>query len=296
MNDLNRKTAVITGAGSGFGLELARLCAAQGMQLVLVDVQADALDRVATELAAHKPMAQRVDVSSAAEMQTLAAAVQARFGVPHLVFNNAGVAFGGLIWEASVADWEWVLNVNLMGVVHGVRLFTPLMLAAAKADPHYRGHIVNTASMAGVVNSPNMGVYNVSKHAVVSLSETLHHDLALVTEQVRASVLCPYFVPTGIANSHRNRDPASAAPATPSQRISLTMSRKAVASGKLSAADVAAMVLEAVRQQRFWIFSHPQSLQGVAQRAQEIAQGRNPQDPFADWPEVGEQLRAALRS
>jgi NAD(P)-dependent dehydrogenase (short-subunit alcohol dehydrogenase family) len=222
--------------------------------------------------------------------------VQARFGAPHLIFINAGVAFGGLVWEASAKDWDWVMGINLMGVVHGVRLFTPMMLAAAKADPQYRGHIVNTASMAGVLNAPNMAVYNVSKHAVVSLSETLHHDLSLVTEQVHASVLCPYFVPTGIAESHRNRDPAELSSATPSQRISYAMSRKAVASGKLTAADVAAMVLEAVRKQQFWIFSHPHSLAGVGQRAEEILKGLNPADPFAERPEIGEQLRAALRA
>jgi NAD(P)-dependent dehydrogenase (short-subunit alcohol dehydrogenase family) len=293
MMELKNKTAVITGAGSGFGLELARLCKAEGMKLALVDVQADALERVATEL--QPAMAQRVDVSSAAEMATLAAAVQARLGAPHLVFNNAGVGFGGLIWEASDADWNWVLGVNLMGVVHGVRLFTPMMLAAAQADPSYRGHIVNTASMAGMLDAPNMGVYNVSKHAVVSLSETLHHDLSLFTEQVHASVLCPYFVPTGIADSHRNRDPGTMGRPTASQRISQAMSSKAVASGKLTAADIAGLVLQAVREQRFWIFSHPHALAGVGQRAEEILAGRNPGDPFADHPELGVHLREALR-
>jgi NAD(P)-dependent dehydrogenase (short-subunit alcohol dehydrogenase family) len=296
LTDWKSKTAVITGAGSGFGLELARLCAAEGMNLVLVDVQADALARAADALAACKPMAQRVDVSSAAEMETLAAAVQARFGAPHLVFNNAGVAFGGLIWEARASDWDWVMGVNLMGVVHGVRLFTPMMLAAAQADPGYRGHIVNTASMAGMLDAPNFGVYNVSKHAVVSLSETLHHDLSLVTDQVHASVLCPYFVPTGIANSHRNRAPEDLARPTASQRIAHAMSSKAVTSGKLSAADVARLVLDAVRSQRFWIFSHPQALAPVMQRAEEVLAGRNPGDPFGDHPEIGAQLRAALRS
>ncbi|MBB5203697.1 NAD(P)-dependent dehydrogenase (short-subunit alcohol dehydrogenase family) [Inhella inkyongensis] len=295
MKDLNGKTALITGAGSGFGLELARLCATEGMRLVLVDVQADALDRVAQELAAHTVLAQRVDVSSPAEMQTLAAAVQAHVGAPHLVFNNAGVGFGGLIWEATVRDWDWVLGVNLMGVVHGVRLFTPMMLEAAQRDPAWQGHIVNTASMAGVLNAPNMGVYNVSKHAVVSLSETLHHDLSLVTDQVHCSVLCPYFVPTGIADSHRNRDPATMARPTPSQRISQAMSSKAVATGKLSAADVARLVLDGVRAQAFWLFSHPQALGAVSQRADEMVQGRNPGDPFAERPELGQQLRAALR-
>lgn len=296
MKDLKGKTAVITGAGSGFGLELARLCAAEGMQLALVDVQADALARVAEELAAHKPMAQRVDVSSAAEMETLAAAVQARFGAPHLVFNNAGVGFGGLIWEARVCDWNWVMGVNLMGVVHGVRLFTPMMLAAAAADPAWQGHIVNTASMAGMLDAPNLGVYNVAKHAVVSLSETLYQDLSLVSDQVACSVLCPYFVPTGIHQSHRNRDKAELAAPTRSQRISQAMVNKAVESGKLTAADVAKLVLDGVRERRFWLFSHPQALQPVLERAEGILAGRNPADPFADKPEIGVQLRAALRS
>jgi NAD(P)-dependent dehydrogenase (short-subunit alcohol dehydrogenase family) len=294
MMELKGRTALITGAGSGFGLELARLCKAEGMKLVLVDVQADALARAAEEL--QPAMAQRVDVSSAAEMATLAAAVQAHVGAPHLVFNNAGVAFGGLVWEATVADWDWVLGVNLMGVVHGVRLFTPMMLAAAKADPSYEGHVVNTASMAGVLNPPLSGPYNVSKHAVVSLTETLHHDLALVSEQVRASVLCSYYVPTGIADSHRNRDPGSMHQATPSQRASYLMSSKAVASGKLSATDVAGMVLAAVRERRFWIFSHPKALGLVGLRADEMLNGRNPSDPFAERPELGEQLRETLRT
>jgi NAD(P)-dependent dehydrogenase (short-subunit alcohol dehydrogenase family) len=294
VKDLKGKTAVITGAAViGLGLELARLCKAEGMKLVLVDVQADALARAADEL---KPeLAQRVDVSSAAEMATLAASVQAHCGAPHLVFNNAGVAFGGLTWEATAADWDWVLGVNLMGVVHGVRLFTPMMLAAAKADPAYEGHVVNTASMAGVLNPPLSGPYNVSKHAVVSLTETLFHDLALVTEQVGASVLCPYYVPTGIAESHRNRDPAGMSKATASQRASYAMSSKAVASGKLSAAEVAAMVLQAVCARSFWIFSHPKALGPVGLRAEEMVQGRNPADPLADRPEISAQLRAALR-
>ena len=295
MKDLNGKTALITGAGSGFGLELARLCAAEGMRLVLVDVQADALERVAQELAGQTALAQRVDVSSSAEMQTLAAAVQAHVGAPHLPVQQRRGGFGGLVWEATVKDWDWVLGVNLMGVVHGVRLFTPMMLEAAKADPAWQGRIVNTASMAGVLNAPNMGIYNVSKHAVVSLSETLFHDLSLVTDQVHCSVLCPYFVPTGIADSHRNRDPATMARPTPSQRISQAMSSKAVATGKLSAADVARLVLDGVRAEAFWLFSHPQALGAVSQRADEMVGGRNPGDPFAERPELGQQLRAALR-
>lgn len=295
---MSATTAVITGAGSGFGLETARLAAQRGMNLVLVDVQADALDKAAAEFTNVAVLPRVVDVAKADQMEALAAAVQARFGAPHFVFNNAGVGAGGLIWENSLADWEWVLGVNLMGVVHGVRLFTPMMLAAAQADPDYRGHIVNTASMAGMLNPPNMGVYNVSKHAVVSLSETLYQDLSLVTDQVHASVLCPFFVPTGIHQSQRNR-PAemqeSDVRPTKSQLIAQAMSDKAVTSGKVTAAQVAQFVMDAVRESRFYVYSHPKSLASVQTRLEDIMLGRNPTDPFALKPEIGEGLRKALR-
>ncbi len=293
------KTAVLTGAGSGFGLECARIGARLGMNLVLVDVQQDALDAAAAEAQAAgcQVLARKVDVSSATQMEQLAADVQQRFGAPHLVFNNAGVGAGGLVWESSVRDWEWVLGVNLWGVVHGVRLFTPMMLAAAKADPQWRGHIVNTASMAGLLNAPNMGIYNVSKHAVVSLSETLYQDLSLVTDQVRASVLCPYFVPTGISQSHRNRpgDLVADKP-TKSQLIGQAMSDKAVGSGKVTAAEVAQKVFDAAAQGQFYIYSHPKALASVQTRMEDVLQVRNPTDPFAGKPELGAQLRTALRA
>ncbi len=299
--NFNNKTAVLTGAGSGFGLECARIGARLGMNLVLVDVQQDALDRAAVEMAATgaQVLARRVDVSKSSEMDALGAAVLERFGAPHLVFNNAGVGAGGLIWETSVKDWEWVLGVNVMGVAHGVRVFTPMMLEAAARDPLYRGHIVNTASMAGLLNPPNMGVYNVSKHAVVSLSETLYQDLALVTEQVSASVLCPFFVPTGINQSGRNRpaelQEAQAQP-TRSQLIGRAMSDKAVGSGRVTAADVAQKVFDAVAARQFYIYSHPKALKSVQTRLEDIVQARNPTDPFADKPEIGVQLKQALRS
>ena len=298
IQDFAGRTAVLTGAGSGFGLECARIGAQRGMKLVLVDVQQDALDRAAAELTAAgaEVMARRVDVSSAAEMEALALEVVQRFGAPHFVFNNAGVGSGGLVWENSVRDWEWVLGVNLWGVIHGVRLFTPHMLAAAEADPAWRGHIVNTASMAGLLTPPNMGIYNVSKHAVVSLTETLYQDLRLVSDQVSASVLCPYFVPTGISQSHRNRpgDMAAEKP-TRSQLIGQAMSDKAVSSGKVTAAEVAAMVFDAIQADRFYIFSHPRALGNVRARMEGIVNATNPADPFLERPEIGEQLRAALR-
>ena len=298
ISDFKGKTAVLTGAGSGFGLECARIGATLGMNLVLVDVQQDALDTAAAELiaAGAQVLAKKVDVSSAGQMEALAADVVRRFGAPHVVFNNAGVGSGGLVWENSVKDWEWVLGVNLWGVIHGVRLFTPLMLAAAKADPAYQGHIVNTASMAGLLTPPNMGIYNVSKHAVVSLSETLYQDLKLVTDQVSASVLCPYFVPTGISQSHRNK-PAALADEKPtqSQLIGQAMSDKAVGSGKITAAQVAQMVFHAIAHDQFYIYSHPKALGNAQSRFDAIVAGSNPPDPFAERPDVGAGLRAALR-
>ena len=292
------KTAVLTGAASGFGLECARIGASLGMNLVLVDVQQDALDKAAAEVQASGAavLALRVDVSKAAEMEALGRAVQQRFGAPHFVFNNAGVGAGGLIWENTTQDWEWVIGVNLMGVAHGIRVFTPMMLEAAASDPSYQGHIVNTASMAGLLNAPNMGIYGASKHAVVSMSETLYQDLSLVTQQVGASVLCPFFVPTGITQSHRNR-PADMAAAKPtrSQLIGQAMSDKAVGSGKVTAAEVAQKVFDAIAANQFYIYSHPKAIASVQTRMEDIMLARNPTDPFAHKPELGVALRQALK-
>ena len=301
ISDFRNKTAVFTGAGSGFGLECARIGAKLGMHLVLADVQQDALDRAAAEMtAAGAPvLAMRVDVSKADQVEALGAATLARFGAPNFVFNNAGVGSGGLIWENTLQDWEWVIGVNLMGVAHGIRVFTPMMLAAAAADPAFQGHIVNTASMAGLLNAPNMGVYNVSKHAVVSMSETLYQDLALVTEQISASVLCPFFVPTGISQSHRNRPDehkAHGAKPTKSQLIGQAMSDKAVGSGKVSAADVAQKVFDAIGSNQFYIYSHPKSIASVQVRMEDVLMSRNPTDPFAHKPELGVELKKALRA
>ena len=299
IKDFKGKTAVLTGAGSGFGLECARIGARLGMNLVLVDVQQDALDAAAREATAAgaQVLAWRLDVSDAAEMECMGATALKRFGAPHLVFNNAGVGSGGLIWENTAQDWQWVLGVNLMGVAHGVRIFTPMMLDAAKKDSAWSGHIVNTASMAGLLSPPNMGIYNVSKHAVVALSETLYQDLALVTDQISASVLCPFFVTTGIGNSQRNR-PADlkGGMSTSSQRISQAMTAKAVDSGRVTAAEVAQLVFDAVAANRFYIYSHPKAIGSVQTRCDDIVQARNPSDPFADKPHIGQQLRDALRA
>ena len=301
ITDFKNKTAVLTGAGSGFGLECARIGARLGMNLVLADVQQDALDKAAAELqaAGAQVLAFKLDVSDAAQFEALGRATFERFGAPHFVFNNAGVGAGGLIWENTLKDWEWVLGVNVMGVVHGVRTFTPMMLDAARKDPSYQGHIVNTASMAGLLNPPNMGVYNVSKHAVVSLSETLYQDLSLVTDQISASVLCPFFVATGINQSERNRPQGmsdASTKLTKSQMVGQAMTSKAVTSGKVTAADVAQLVFDGIAANRFYIYSHPKAIKSVQTRMEDILQARNPTDPFADKPEIGADLRRALRS
>lgn len=299
MKTFKGKTAVITGAASGFGLETSRLAAKQGMAVVMADVQQEALDKAVAEIEAlgAKVLPFRLDVSKADQVEAMGRATLERFGAPHFVFNNAGVGSGGLIWEHTLKDWEWIVGVNLMGVAHGVRVFTPMMLEAAKKDPQYEGHIVNTASMAGMVNMPNMGSYNVTKNAVVSLSETLFQDLALVTEQIHCSVLCPFFVPTGIAHSDRLRPTEMGEQAAPtkSQLIAKALAEKAVSSGKLSAAQVAQMVMDAVAQNRFYVFSHPHALGAVQTRLEDIMLGRNPSDPFKDRPQLGEQLREAIR-
>ena len=297
--ELTGRTAVITGAGSGFGREFARLGAAAGMRLVLADIQADALEATRAELAdaGAQVLARAVDVADGAQVDALADATQAAFGDVHLLFNNAGVGSAGLVWENSVRDWEWTLGVNLWGVIHGIRAFVPRMLAAADAAAGYRAHVVNTASMAGLLTPPSSGVYNVSKHAVVALSETLYQDLSLVTTQVRCSVLCPYFVPTGIHRSHRNRPGALAndAPPTRSQRAAQAMMDKAVTSGKVTAEEIARLTFAAIAEDRFYVLSHPQAMAAVRTRADDLLAGRNPSDPFAERPGVRAALVAALR-
>ena len=299
MKTFKDRVAVITGGASGFGREFALIGARLGMKLVLADVQQDALDKTRAELEEQgaQVLAMRCDVRHAGEVQALADATMEKFGAVHLVFNNAGVGSGGLIWENTQADWEWVLGVNLWGVIHGVRIFTNLMLECARKDPEFEGHIVNTASMAGLLNAPTMGVYNVSKHAVVSLSESLYQDLMLVEAPIGASVLCPYFVPTGISQSHRNRpeDVPGSAP-TPSQRAAQAMSDKAVTSGKVTAQEVAENTFKAIAEQQFYIYSHPSALGNVQERMEDIVLQRNPGDPYKAAPHIRDMLRAKLKA
>lgn len=279
------KAAVITGAASGFGREFARIGAQLGMKLALADIQADALAATVDELRAQGALAfgEAVDVSRAADVERLAQRTLDAYGAVHLLFNNAGVAAGGLIWEQTLKDWEWVLGVNLWGVVHGVRTFVPIMLAQGDEC-----HVVNTASVAGLLSPQLMGVYNVSKHGVVTLTETLYQDLRVTGARIGVSLLCPAFVPTGIAQSHRHR-PASlrdeSAP-TASMIAAQKASEKAVSSGRISAGEVAQMTFDAIRENRFYVITHPKILASVELRLHDVIAQRNPTDPFSLEPRV----------
>src|SRR5215213_2544837 len=202
MKEFSGKVAVITGAASGIGRGLAEACAREGMKVVLADVDEAALAQAERELkdAGAEVLAVRTDVSKADDVEALARRALDAFGAVHLLFNNAGVGAGTTVWESTLADWEWVLGVNLWGVIHGVRTFVPLMLEQADEC-----HIVNTASMAGLVSGPALGVYKVTKHGVVALSETLCCELAIMRSKIGVSVLCPGGVNTRIMDSERVR-------------------------------------------------------------------------------------------
>lgn len=279
------RVAVITGAASGFGRAFAHEAAARGMKLVLADVDKTLLDETAAALRAAGADAIVVptDVRDPAAVDALAKATLDAYGRVHLLFNNAGVGTGGFMWESSAKDWEWVFGVNVFGVANGVRSFTPIMLAQGE-----RAHIVNTASVAGLLSPPAMGVYNASKHAVVSLTETLYHDLKSVGAPVGCSLLCPAFVPTGIADAERSRpdDLRNDVPPTRSQQAADLQLRRAVRSGRLTPEDVAALTFEAVREGRFYILTHPAILDSVKMRHQDIETKRNPIDPLSLKPDV----------
>lgn len=303
MKNFQGRVVVITGAGSGFGREFALLGASLGMKCVLADVMEAPLAETVALLNANgaEVVSMRCDVSVGADMEALAKLAIDSYGVVNVVFNNAGVGSGGLIWENTVKDWEWVLGVNVWGVIHGVRVFTPLMLAAAQADDGYEGYIVNTASMAGLLSPPLMGAYNVSKHAVVALTETLFQDLIVAqkkagadnnTQQINCSVLCPAFVPTGISKSHRARPEEMQNTEAPTESMILaqSMTHKAVSSGKLSAADVANITFDAIRDNLFYIITHPKIMATVQMRLDDIAARSNPRDPFALKADVKAQM------
>ena len=268
MKDLKGKTAVVTGAGSGLGRAMALAFSREGMNLALADVDEKGLSETASQV---KGFSMRVDVSRESDVMAFADRVED----PFLVCNNAGVSPLGAAWENTAADWQWILGVNLWGVIHGVRAFVPRLLAKNA------GHIVNTASVAGLISPPGSAAYNVTKHAVVALSESLHHDLRERNSQVGVSVLCPAYVPTGISDSERNRPIEFGVPTKSNETIAKeAILKKAVSSGRLSADDVATAVVAAVKEDRFYILTHPRIKGAIQARMEDILNDRAPRDPL----------------
>ena len=276
MKMLEGKVAAVTGAASGLGRAMALAFAGEGMHAALADVDEPGLKSTLNEVQSRgvRAFAMRVDVSRYQEVESFCSKAIAQFGATHVVCNNAGVSPLGAVWENTLADWQWILGVNLWGVIHGVRAFVPGLLAQGE------GHVVNTASVAGLISPPGMGAYNVTKHAVVALSESLYHDLRLRGSPVGVSVLCPAYVPTGIADSERNRPRELLNPAKSSSKEE-TMLKKAVASGKLSADDVARAVVAAVKEERFYVLTHPRIKGAIRARMEDILDERAPRNPLA---------------
>ncbi len=274
MREFSGKVAVVTGAASGIGLAIATRAAREGMRVVLADIEADALERTAAALRAAGAdiLAVPTDVASAESVAALAEQTIAAYGAVHLLFNNAGVAAGGLLWERTLADWQWVLGVNLWGVIHGIRSFVPLMLAQQDG-----GYIVNTASAAGLITTPALSIYTMTKHAVVALSETLSVQLAQQDAAVKVSVLCPMWVNTRIMESGRNRPAALQNPASASGPASTEVEtfRHLVETGK-SPEEIAAAVFAAIRDERFYILTHPDVAPLVRRRMEAILDAFEP--------------------
>ena len=277
MQEFNDRVAVITGAASGIGAALARHSVAEGMRVVLADMDESRLSRLAQELgdSGASVIAVITDVARDVDVAALADAAFDRFGQVDILFNNAGVLISGFSWERSVADWQWILNINLMGVIHGVHSFVPRMLA--QKTP---GHIVNTSSLAGLLSSPLMGPYSVSKQAVVALSETLHYELASIESRLKVSVLCPGPVATGIADSGSERERAAAVSAAANDEL-MGFLRTGIAAG-IPAADCAGKVFQGIRDESFWIFTHEQFKPAYAAHCENLLSGRNPDyQPFS---------------
>jgi NAD(P)-dependent dehydrogenase (short-subunit alcohol dehydrogenase family) len=280
MKAFQGKVAVVTGAASGIGRALAERCAQEGMKVVLADIEEPALMQTSRDLAAQgaQTLAVPTDVSQAGEVETLARKAFETYSAVHLLFNNAGVGGGKSAWESTLADWEWVLGVNLWGVIHGIHFFVPRML-----EQRSEGHIVNTASMAGLTYGPGQSIYKVSKHGVVSLSETLYYELALRGASLKVSVLCPGFVNTHVLDSQRNR-PARLQNApdgkeSPPQAEAVRQRIQQALREGMPPQQVADIVFGAIREERFYILTHPTWKGAIQIRMEDILQERNPTLP-----------------
>src|SRR4051794_6783314 len=280
MRDFEGKVAVITGGASGIGRAIADRCVNEGMKVVLADVEEAALAQAETELktAGAPVLAVRTDVSKRSDVESLAGRVLDAFGEVHLLFNNAGVAAGGAPWEATWNDWEWVIGVNLWGVIHGVKVFAPIML-----DQNTECHIVNTSSTAGLIAGGGSAPYGATKHAVVALSESLYLTLQQRNSLIKVSVLCPGLVRTDISNAERHR-PAELRnePVTlsPEMQAGLAAFKAAIDAG-IPPIQVADMVFEAIKKDQFYILTHPEWTEAIRLRTDKLLRMENPQSPAA---------------
>jgi NAD(P)-dependent dehydrogenase (short-subunit alcohol dehydrogenase family) len=273
MQDFKGKVAVVTGAASGIGRALTARFAAEGMRVVLADVEQDPLDAASRDLAASgaEVLAVRTDVSNHEEIDALAQKTIDRFGAVHVLCNNAGVVAYRPSWELSLDDWRWVIGVNLMGVIHGVRTFVPIMLKQGD-----EGHIVNTSSIAGLLANSGSAPYDVSKFGVVALSETLYHELAMASAgKIGVSVLCPGLVKTQILEADRNRPSGPLEQADMPTGLTREVMRMVMSAG-IPPEQVAGNVLDAIRERRFYVLPHPEFKTQVAQRAATIVEGAAP--------------------
>ena len=271
MKIFSGKVAVITGAASGIGLSLAQHCASEAMRLVLADVNAGQLVKVSDELRASgaKVIAVTTDVSSPEALDTLADAAYQAYGQVDLLINNAGVLISGFSWERPIKDWQWILNINLMGVVHGLHSFVPRMLA--QDTP---GHIVNVSSMAGLLASPLLGPYTVTKQAVVALTETLHYELESLGAKLKTSVVCPGPISTGIADSGTGR-PATSNISEEANKHLMTFLKAGIGEGMLPQ-ECARIIFEGIRNEQFWIFTHEDFKDAYRARADSVMESSNP--------------------
>ena len=276
MKDFNGKGAVVTGGASGIGRAMADRFSREGMKVVLADVEETALDRAVAEMkaAGAQVIGVRTDVSDGKQVAALAEKALAEFGAVHIICNNAGVGGEGTpTWEQAPETWQWVINVNLWGVIHGVRTFVPIMLKQGT-----EAHVVNVASMAGLISGPLLAPYYATKHAVVALTECLHYELAVSGSRVKASVLCPGFVSTNIMDSKRNRPDELRVEERTRTPIEIAMEeafRKQVESG-MPASSVADLVLDAIHDEKFYIFPHPEALEAYTKYSQTVLAQQNP--------------------
>jgi NAD(P)-dependent dehydrogenase (short-subunit alcohol dehydrogenase family) len=271
MQDLQGKVAVITGGASGIGRAVADKAVAAGMRVVLADIEQDPLQQAVADLteAGAEAIGVLTDVADRASVEALRDRALERFCAVHLVHNNAGIGLGGPIWEVTEEDWRWILGVNLWGVIHGVATFTPLLLEQGE------GHIVNTASIAGLIVAPFLGPYNATKQAVVAISETLYKDLQTVASPVGVSVLCPGFVQTRIAESDRNR-PNWAPDRDTMGAAEVQGVVQNLVDGGIAPDIVADRVMDAVRTNTFYVLTHPELDIAITTRFDDIVQGRAP--------------------